>query len=160
MSEIFDDAEPSEGAKQNNRTIWIIAIIGVVPVIIFTALIAFTGGHSSFAAPLIDAFKVYSAISLSFLGGIHWGIVLAANENISSGKTIIVSLVAPLIGWIAVFVAEPMCFALLIVGFAGQGAWDNFAAHNGHLPIWFSKTRMILTVVVILSLAVTMYATG
>ena len=160
MSEILDGPEPSKGAKQNSHTIWIIAIIGVVPVIIFTALIAFSGGHSSFAAPLVDAYKVYSAISLSFLGGIHWGVVLAAKENISSGKTIIVSLAAPLIGWIAVFVAEPMCFALLIVGFAGQGAWDNFAAHNGHLPIWFSNTRMILTAVVILSLAITMYATA
>jgi len=160
MNELFDGAKPSEGAKKNNRTIWVIAAIGVVPVIIFTALIAFSGGHSSFAAPLVDAYKVYSAITLSFLGGIHWGIVLAAKQNVSSGKTIIVSLGAPLIGWIAVFVAEPMCFALLIVGFAGQGAWDNFTAHNGHLPIWFSNTRMILTAVVILSLAITMYATA
>ena len=160
MSDILDGPEPSKGAKQNNRTIWVIAAIGVVPVIIFTALIAFSGGHSSFAAPLVDAYKVYSAITLSFLGGIHWGIVLAAKENVSSVKTIIVSLVAPLIGWLAVFVSEPMCFALLIVGFAGQGAWDNFTAHNGHLPIWFSNTRMILTAVVILSLAITMYATA
>ncbi len=160
MSEILDSPEPSEGAKQNSRTIWIIATIGVVPVIILTALIAFSGGHSSFAAPLVDAYKVYSAISLSFLGGIHWGVVLAANGSVSSRQTIIVSLAAPLIGWAAVFVAEPMCFALLIVGFAGQGAWDNFAAHNGQLPIWFSKIRMMLTAVVILSLAVTMYATA
>ena len=160
MNEIFDGSEAPEGTKQNSRAIWIIAIIGVVPVMIFAALITLAGGHSSFAAPLVDAYKVYSAITLSFLGGIHWGVVLAAKENVSSEKTIIVSLVAPLIGWIAVFVAEPMCFALLIVGFAGQGAWDNFAAHNGQLPIWFSKVRLILTMVVILSLAVTMYATA
>ena len=160
MSELIDDAGPSEGAKQNSRTIWLIATIGVMPVIIFTALIACFGGHSSLTVPLVDAYKVYSAITLSFLGGIHWGVVLAEKQNASSGETIIVSLVAPLIGWVAVFVEEPMCFALLIVGFAGQGAWDNFTAHTGQLPIWFSNTRMILTKVVILSLAITMYATA
>lgn len=160
MSEFNDRQGTSEGVGQNRRTIWVTAIIGVMPVIVFSALIVFSGGHSSFAASLVDAYKVYSAIALSFLGGIHWGVVLAAKHNVPSGKTIIVSLIAPLIGWVSVFVAEPMCFALLIVGFAGQGAWDNFSAHNGQLPIWFSNTRIILTAVVILSLAITMYATA
>jgi hypothetical protein len=160
MTDNLSGSDSPENTKQNIRTIWIIAVIGAVPIIIFTALIAVAGGHSGYAAPLVDAYKVYSAILLSFLGGIQWGIVLVGKENTPSSKTILISLIAPLIGWIAVFVAEPMCFALLTVGFAGQGAWDNFAAHNGYLPLWYSKIRMILTSVVILSLAITMYATA
>lgn len=144
----------------DRRTIWIIAVTGAIPMVVFAILIVLTGGHSEISILLIDAFKVYSTLVLSFLGGVRWGAVLASQDRLPAGKIIITSLLAPLIGWIAVFVSEPMCFALLIVGFAGQGAWDNFAAHNGRLPIWFAKLRMILTVVVILSLAMAMYATA
>lgn len=160
MTHLIDGLKASQPEVQNQRLIWTIAVIGAVPMLIFTSAILISGGHSGTSAPLIDAYKIYSAIVLSFLGGIHWGIVLGAKEEVPSSKTLLVSVAAPLIGWIAVFVSEPMCFALLIVGFAGQGAWDNFAAHNGKLPLWFSKTRMILTIVVIISMAVAMYATA
>ncbi len=146
--------------NSNQKLVWIIVIIGALPVIILTVTIVLFGGHSSISASLIDAYKVYSAIVLSFLGGIHWGIVLGAENERPASKPLIMSLSAPLIGWSAVFIAEPLCFALLIVGFAGQGAWDNFSAHNGNLPLWFSKIRLTLTLVVILLLAITMYATA
>lgn len=149
-----------ESENSDHKLVWAIAIIGAIPMVLFSAIIVVAGGRSGFAAPFIDAYKVFSAIILSFLGGIHWGIVLGSGNDHFSGKALVISLIAPLIGWIAFFVSEPMCFALLMVGFAGQGAWDNFAVHKGHLPLWYSKTRMILTLVVILSMAAIMYATA
>ena len=157
------DADGSNAIKpdrSNRRLVWAIAIIGAIPIVVLTAMIVIAGGRTGFSAPLIDAYKVYSAIILSFLGGIHWGIILGSENDSLSGKTLVIALIAPFIGWIAVFIAEPLCFAVLMVGFAGQGAWDNFAAHKGYLPLWYSKTRMILTLVVILSMAITMYATA
>jgi len=157
------DASGSSAIKTQNsnlRLVWAIAIIGSIPIVIFTVMIVIAGGRTGFSASLIDAYKVYSAIVLSFLGGIHWGIILGSDNDNLSGKTLVIALIAPFIGWVAVFVVEPLCFALLIVGFAGQGAWDNFSAHRGNLPLWYSKTRMILTLVVILSMAIAMYATA
>lgn len=146
--------------QMTSRLVWALSAIGLAPLILFTVVLVVVGNQSGMVAPVVDAYKTCAAIILSFLAGIHWGIVLNKNEVAISSRSIVVAVAAPLTGWVAVFVTEPMCFALLIVGFAGQGAWDNIAAHNGLLPRWFSKIRMIMTIFVVAILAVSMFVTA
>jgi len=148
----------SDGFRSPRRSIQVISFIGALPFVLLTVVIVMFGEKSGLALPLADAFKIYSALVLSFLGGIHWGLVFADSNGGNGDKTIIAALIAPLIGWTSIFVSGPMGFAFLMVAFAGQGAWDNFAAHNGLLPVWFAKSRMVLTTLAAASMAVTMYA--
>ncbi len=143
-----------------SRLVWVLSSIGLAPLIFFTVALVVVGKQSGMVAPIVDAYKTCAAIILSFLAGVHWGVVLNKNGAAISLRTMLVAIAAPLTGWAALFVGEPMCFALLIVGFAGQGAWDNFAAHNGLLPGWFSKIRMIMTIFVVAILALAMFVTA
>jgi hypothetical protein len=152
--------QPTLTKNPANRLVWALAVLGLAPLIFFTVALVVVGMQSAMAAPIVDAYKTCAAIILSFLAGIHWGVILAKNETAAPLRSIALAIAAPLIGWMAVFVAEPMCFALLIVGFAGQGAWDNFAAHRGLLPQWFSKIRMVMTIIVVAILAVAMFVTA
>ncbi len=157
----WDQTEVGEDNQENQpiRVVWLISLIGLVPIVIFTIAITFSGMQSGVVPVLIDAFKTYAAILLSFLGGIRWGVALNKDSQKNIERSILAATIAPLIGWVAIFVAEPLCFAILIVGYAGQGAWDNISAHRGLMPLWFARIRMIMTTLVVISLAVTMFAT-
>jgi len=154
------DQRKTISSESTKRLVWVVSGIGLAPLILFTLVLVVVGKQSGMVAPVVDAYKTCAAIILSFLAGIHWGIVLNRNEAAISSRSIIVAVAAPLTGCVSVFVAEPMCFALLMVGFAAQGAWDNIAAHNDLLPQWFSKIRMVMTIFVVAILAVAMSATA
>ncbi len=149
------DAQASPG-----RPVWLMSALGISPLVFFAIALLLVGRQSALAAPLADAFKTCAAIILSFQAGIHWGILLGKSKSALGPGSVAAAFVPSAIGWIAIFVSEPMCFAFLMVGFTAQGAWDNFAAHRGVLPHWFSKIRMVLTIIMVAILAVAMFATA
>ena len=61
---------------------------------------------------------------LSFLGGIRWGLAILARDG-ERRRDMILSIVPPLIGWIALIAPPPLVFVFLAVAFAAQGAWDS-----------------------------------
>ena len=140
--------------------VWVLALIGFMPFVAFTIMLVLVGKHSAIAVSLIDASKTYSAVVLSFLSGIRWGEALTAVREPVEKRIFAVTILAPLFAWIAIFLPEPMCFAMLIVIFAALGAWDNYSAHWGSLPDWYATMRMTLTILVIALLAVEMFVTG
>ncbi len=159
LTDIVDTSPGDDEATHSaRRSIQMISVIGTLPFVGLTLAIILFGARSGLTLPLTDALKIYATLVLSFLGGIRWGLVLAEHNSRNSRRTIVAALIAPGIGWASVFLSGPIGFAFLIVAFAGQGAWDNFAAHNGRLPRWFAKSRMILTGISSASLAITMYA--
>ena len=153
---ILSDQKPYTGTPQW-APVWALAIVGLLPIVVFTLLLIFAGRQSAIAAPITDAYKTFAAIILSFLGGVHWGVALNGSSHGVPRRTFVLAILAPLFGWIALFVSEPLSFALLIVIFAGQGAWDNFAGHSGQLPYWYARMRMILTIMMVVSLAIVMF---
>jgi hypothetical protein len=89
---------------------------------------------------------VYSAVVLSFLGGVRWGAALTADGADKRPGELWLALPPALVGWIAVVVPVPLSFAILAVAFAALGAWDALAAHRNRLPRWYGRLRMVLTV--------------
>jgi len=152
--------DKSDDGASPSRPVWLMSALGIAPLVFFTIALLLVGRQSALVAPLADAFKTCAAIILSFQAGIHWGILLGKSNSTLGPGSVLAAFAPPAIGWIALFISEPMCFAFLMVGFAAQGAWDNFAAHHGLLPRWFSKIRMILTIIMVAILAVAMFATA
>ncbi len=93
----------------------------------------------------------YSAVILSFLGAIHWGLAMR-DEGVSSRVQLGLSVVPALVGWVALALSPTMSFVVLIVAFVVLYTADTCAARFGLTPTWYPRLRLPLTVVVVLSL--------
>ncbi len=149
-----------EVEQDPSASVRIVGIMGLVPIVLLTAMLVYVDDRSGIAPVLVDAAKTYCCVVLIFLGGIHWGLSLGGTASRWRNSAVAMAVMAPLIGWTVIFVSAPMCFALLMVGFAGQGAWDNIAGHYGMLPPWYCRLRLKFTFAVVATLAVAMLTTA
>ena len=107
----------------------------------------------------ITSLTFYAALSLSFLGGIRWGLALQSSQTERS-RDLWLCAVPPLIGWTAVLLEPPLVFVLLAVAFAAQGAWDSLTLPPGAAPDWFRRARLKLTVLTVAALVLAFVATS
>ncbi|MGV6800992.1 MAG: DUF3429 domain-containing protein [bacterium] len=100
----------------------------------------------------------YSAIILSFLGGIRWGFVLMdphqqANEYINLER-ITSSVIPALLGWLVVVPSNIVAsipsalslrFGLILLSFIVLMDTDFRASRDGGAPAWYGRLRVKLT---------------
>ncbi|MFP8966199.1 DUF3429 domain-containing protein [Pokkaliibacter sp. CJK22405] len=92
----------------------------------------------------LQAFLVYGAVILSFLGGIHWGWMM--NKSLPEPQIRLKLAMAPsLLGWIALLLPPLAGIALLALGFIGWWAYES------RLPAerWYRDLRKRLSFVVL-----------
>lgn len=105
----------------------------------------------------------YGSCILSFLGAIHWGVAMVAPVPGIAGMQYAVSVLPALIGWGALVVdkkADHSTVAphvMLITGFLGQYAFDEWALGRRVVPAWFTHLRSPLTVAVVSMLSISGY---
>jgi len=108
------------------------------------------------------ALAAYSAVILSFLGGVQWGFASARvgtpDDMPVSVKRLALSVVPSLIGWGALFLDDPFRLMSLTIGFLVMIWIDMGAAARGETPAWYLKLRMPLSAIVILCLVIASYA--
>jgi hypothetical protein len=143
--------------SKHRPTLWLLGLLGLVPFVVPTALLLYAGQRFIAFGPLVTALAGYSAVILSFLGGIRWGSSLMTS---ASGRgTLVVSILPALFGWLFLFAPVPYVFAAFAVAFLLQGAWDVFAIQRGALPAYFRTLRIVLTAVVVVCEALSFVAT-
>ncbi|MCB8835981.1 DUF3429 domain-containing protein [Aurantimonas sp. VKM B-3413] len=146
--------EPSAQGRRSShgaaltRTAWTLGLAGLTPFVLMAAVLAWAGRDFIAFGQLVLGLSGYSAAILSFLGGIRWGFALSPQHQ--RRRVLVVSVLSSLAGWILLFVPSPWAFAGFAAAFALQGAWDAASARSGHLPGWFGRLRLVLTVVVVL----------
>lgn len=118
------------------RIAWVLGLAGVLP--FWGALVLYLVGPPRLAGPALLGFASYSAIILSFLGGIRWG---AAMQGPASAVAL--SVIGALVGWGALLLSDPqVAIALLGLAHLLQLGWDLFSPP----PIgWFRPLRATLT---------------
>lgn len=119
---------------------------GVIPFIAAVVLMGSTGPELKQIA--LDAFLVYGAVILSFLGGIRWG--AAATAKSDANLALIVSVLPSL--WAAVCLLLPSSEAsawALMTGFMLMGLADWLYPGLG-VASWMRPLRIRLTLLVIL----------
>lgn len=141
------------------RTVWLLSLAGWVPFGVLAALLWLLLPEHTYYPMALAALKTYSAIILSFLGGIRWGVALKYSDEIEARKAFICSVLPSLLGWLSLGLPVPYAFAVLAMGFAGQGAWDAFSGDQGAFGLWFVKIRVVLTLLVCGSLIMAFFAT-
>jgi hypothetical protein len=139
------------------RTLWALGLGGLVPFVALTAVLVYAGREFIAFSTLALAFTAYSAVILSFLGGIRWGASLMT--GIRGRGTLLLSVVPSILAWILVLVPAPWCFAGFALAFLAQGAWDLAAIGRGQLPPEFGRLRLVLTAVVVLCQVAAFFST-
>lgn len=143
------------GTTSRDRA-WQLAIAGAVPFVLLAIAAFVLGQKNPVFTVLVDSLRTYGAVILSFLGGIRWGMALQAGEKRS--WNLICSVAAPLVAWLAFFLTAASGIILLLVAFAGQGAWDSLSFHHDTEKNWFARLRIAMTCIVAASLLVTLLA--
>jgi hypothetical protein len=104
----------------------------------------------------IQALLAYGAVILSFLGGIHWGLAIAAaiSQAGTLAARLTLSVMPSLAGWVALLLAGRAGLLLLAIAVAAMLMVDLRATRRGEAPLWYPKLRIPLSGVVVLSLLV------
>ena len=146
------------GSARIKRIAWILTVAGTLPFLVATAFLF--RGEAHVRVPAIAALVTYSAVILSFLGGIEWGLALreeAGNER-TRAVALGLSTVPSLAAWTVLWLPSPtqqVGTALCIFVFAW--AADQYLTSRGLLPTWFVDLRTAITGVVTLILGVALW---
>jgi hypothetical protein len=140
-------------ANAHARLAWILSIAGAVPFVASAAWIML--GPVDQVALATQVLITYSAIILSFLGGIQWGLGVAVSEQApqSAQSLFLLSIVPALLGWLMLFIATPsakVIVAIFLFGFV----WviDALLHLQKLIPAWFLKLRTTVSAIVLASL--------
>lgn len=125
-----------------------LGLAGVLP-FAFGLVIYAAGGLWLIDQPLaLRSTLGYGAVILSFLGGTRWGMGLLLDNEDKRDARFTLSVLPPLLGWLALLLPGFPALVLLAVSFAAQGAWDVGDAADDGAPEWFAHLRTVLTALV------------
>lgn len=131
----------------------ILTYAGLVPFLagFVVALFGPPGGLSADLAML--AFKGYAAVILAFLGGVHWGMGLTLDSPDAQTRTLVISVLPPLIGAIALLAGPAAAFTIFAVAFLVQGLLDIVYFRRFRKGGWYARLRLEATAIVVVILA-------
>jgi hypothetical protein len=127
-----------------SRALWLISGSGLLPLLVCLAL---AYGVPERRADAVHAFLVYSALTLTFLGGARWGAELTRAPAGPDLVRLVASAVPSVVGLGALLpqTSVRVAFGLLVALGAWQLAWDVRASRVGLLPSWNARMRAVMT---------------
>lgn len=140
------------------RIAWVLTVAGAVPFIVATGALFAEG--SNVRIPATVALVTYSAVILSFLGGIEWGLALREEAGTETTRAMALGLstVPSLAAWAVLWLPTPRYQLGVALGiFVATWAADQWLTSRGLLPSWFVDLRTAVTGVVAVVLGVALY---
>ncbi|WP_341705905.1 DUF3429 domain-containing protein [Halopseudomonas sp.] len=109
---------------------------------------------------VLEELMAYAAIILAFMGAIHWGLAMRAEENSDKAPVQLgLSVIPPLLGWVALALPTFLGLPVFLVAFAALYFADIWAVDHGVAPVWYPALRKPLSIIVVCSLLVAWLAT-
>ncbi len=143
--------------KSNTANLaWALSLAGFIPFAFLAILLLSLGTTNEFFVSLFDIFKVWSALILSFLGGIRWGFAIA-NEPFEN-RNLMLSVIPSILAWFVLLLPDAYTILALLVLFCVHGAWDSFYINQGKVAPWFGKIRITLTFLVAAAHVIVLFA--
>ncbi len=126
------------------RAIWLISLSGLAP---FLTCLVLAYGVPAYAESAKTVFLVYSALTLTFLGGARWGAELVRAPERPDLLRLVLSAMPSVLGMFALVpqTAPRVTMGLLLLSSAGQLVWDVQASQAGLLPSWNARVRTVMT---------------
>lgn len=113
---------------------------GVIPFVL-TAAGAVVVGEEALRALALQAFVAYSAIILSFLGGVRWGAALSE----AGWRPLALSVAPSLIAFAALLLEPVQAIQVLALVYALIGVSHALRRPSPEWPAWFAKLRARLS---------------
>ena len=108
-----------------------------------------------FEVPLLDRphhlLQTYAAVILAFMGAVHWGSAMTGEDRFAQTQ-LGLSVIPPLLAWLALMIPQVYGYSLLIVSFAALCMVDGMVSRHQRFPPWYSPMRVVLTTIVVLCL--------
>lgn len=135
----------------------VLMLAGALPYVLCTCGIVFYDSHSP-VPNLLTALVLYGAISLAFIGAVHWGQALDVDRTIivaTAGQTdhtrLLLGVVPAVLGWVAACTGvmwHPLGgVALLALAFPLVALGERAAWRRGWVPPGYMGVRWIVTAV-------------
>ena len=124
----------------------ILGYTGLIPFVILSLALWFSS--PGMVEQINQALLMYSAIILTFMGAVHWGVAMSTSEKPDNWQ-INVSVVPALIAWFASFAPVSINYTILYLTFASLCLIDSVSSKKGSVPDWYPKLRIPLTAVVV-----------
>lgn len=125
--------------KSERLAVWL-GLAGVLPF----ALLAVAAWSPQWRALALPVLLAYSALILSFLGGVRWGRALTVDRPLEYLWAVLPSLWA-----LVALQPDPLAGLLMLgAGFVGQW-WLDGPADRMPAPAWFRRLRGLLTALVL-----------
>ncbi len=139
--------------QTDQRTAQLLGYLGLVPFVGLVILVVLDVPLAGVDAA--TALSAYAALILSFLGGISWGLAIAATGLTDRARRdlFLVSVIPSLVGWLALLLPFKMGVWILVAAFALVYLHDRRVAANPFYPVWFQRLRLVLTSVAVLCIA-------
>jgi hypothetical protein len=141
------------------RLAWFLTLAGAVPFVLATGAL-FASDASSVRVPAITALVTYSAVILSFLGGIEWGLAIRDDAGNEATRAIALGLstVSSLAAWAVLWLPSATWQIGSALGlFDAVWAADQWMASRGLLPAWFVDLRTAISALVSAVLALALF---
>lgn len=101
----------------------------------------------------------YGAVILSFLGAVHWGLMLARPVPRQHG-ILIAGVLPSLVGWLTLLLSRDYALAVQIAAFGAFWLYEHRVLGTEVLPVNYLSMRRILTLVVCAALAIALIGGG
>lgn len=137
----------------------VIGVLGLTPFVIPGTLVWIVSPVERMI--ILDMILHYSAIILSFIGAIYWGIAMKTikfqkNASQLGWNSYGWSVTPALIAWLATLLIAKLALLLLMLGFVAAYFYDLRAFKNGLIPVWYINLRKPLTLIVLICLGSTL----
>jgi hypothetical protein len=124
---------------------YVLGLSGVVPFWALALGRATGWPHGIPPGEIAGMLATYAATILSFLGGIRWGVAVAAPNQRRVATDYVFGVTPQLFGWGALILPDPWRFGALAIGVLALGPIDRNLVARGLVPDWFGRLRMILS---------------
>src|SRR5512137_2181072 len=115
---------------------------GLLPFVACALATALLDGEArSFA---VRALVAYGAVILSFLGAVHWGLLLR-RPDAAAPVRLAIGVLPSLAGWFALLLPDRYALALLVVAFAGFWLYEHRVVGTALLPTSYLGLRRYLS---------------
>ena len=140
------------------RLAWLLAITGVLILAVMTAFLFSSENHVRI--PAIAAIVTFTAVVISYLGGIEFGLALREESSDERIRTLAMSMSAlpSLASWGVFWLPSPQQQIGAAIGLFGL-VWfsDLYLARRGLIPSWFVDLRTAVTVIACVILGIAFY---
>ncbi len=148
----------SEPVTTTQRFAWILGLAGLLPFLAHTLLAWVTSPLE--VEGLMRSQAHYAAAILTFVGALHWGVVLASPSIVDAraARRMVWSVLPSILAWLITLYDVRMALVTLMCALPVALAVDWLLYRETPVPRWFMAVRITLTTVATLMVALTWLA--